>query len=88
MAAGRVADLAGPHRRLVVFGGGSRSPAWLRAKAAEAGVPVLGCPVPEAAARGAALAAGVAAGWWPSPAAGPVPALGAGRGRAGTMGPP
>jgi len=88
VAAGRVADLAGPHRRLVVFGGGSRSPAWLRAKAAEAGVPVLGCPVPEAAARGAALAAGVAAGWWPSPAAGPVPALGAGRGRAGTMGPP
>jgi xylulokinase len=74
-AAERVAALAGPHRRLVVFGGGSRSPAWLRAKAAEVGTPVLCCPVPEAAARGAALAAGVAGGWWPSVAAGPSPAL-------------
>jgi xylulokinase len=74
-AAERVAALAGPHRRLVVFGGGSRSPAWLAAKAAAVTVPVVGCPVPEAAARGAALAAGVAAGWWPSPADGPVSAL-------------
>ena len=69
-AAERVAALAGPHGRLVVFGGGSRSPAWLRAKEAAVTVPVVGCPVAEAAARGAALAAGVAAGWWPTPAAG------------------
>ncbi|HEV7865386.1 MAG TPA: FGGY family carbohydrate kinase [Acidimicrobiia bacterium] len=74
-AAERVAALAGPHQRLVVFGGGSRSPAWLRAKAAEVGVPVLRSPVAEAAAHGAALAAGVAAGWWPALAAAPTPAL-------------
>ena len=74
-AAERVAALTGPHRRLVVFGGGSRSQAWLAAKAAAVTVPVVGCPVPEAAARGAALAAGVAAGWWPSPTYGPVSAL-------------
>jgi xylulokinase len=74
-AAERVATLAGPHRRLVVFGGGSRSPAWLRSKAAELGIPVVGCSVPEAAARGAALAAGAALGWWPGPAAGPPPPL-------------
>jgi xylulokinase len=75
VAAERVTAFAGPHRRLVVFGGGSRSPASLRAKAAAFAVPVVGCPVAEAAARGAALAAGVAAGWWPIPAAGPAPAL-------------
>ena len=74
-AAERVVALAGPHRRLVVFGGGSRSPTSLRAKAAAVVVPVVGCPVAEAAARGAALAAGVAAGWWPTPAAGPIPPL-------------
>ena len=82
-AAGRVAAVAGPHGRLVVFGGGSRSPAWLRAKAAEVGVPVLCCPVAEAAARGAALAGGVAAGWWPSVAAGPTPLDGPGLSAAG-----
>jgi len=84
-AADRVAALSGPHRRLVVFGGGSRSPVWLRAKAEELGVPVVACPVAEAAARGAALVAGVAAGWWPDVGAGPVPALDVDGGRAGTM---
>ena len=74
-AGARVADLLGPHRRLVVFGGGSRSLPWLAAKAAVAGVPVVRSPVAEAAVRGAALAAGVAAGWWPSPGDGPVPVL-------------
>lgn len=74
-AAERVAGLAGPHARLVVFGGGSRSPTWLRAKAAALGVPVVASSVPEAAARGAALAAGVAAGWWPTVAGGPTPAI-------------
>ncbi|MGH9008506.1 MAG: cobalt-precorrin-5B (C(1))-methyltransferase, partial [Acidimicrobiia bacterium] len=75
VAAERVVALTGPHTRLVVFGGGSRSTAWLGAKAAEVGVPVVACSVPEAAARGAALAAGVAAGWWPSVATGPTPDL-------------
>jgi xylulokinase len=84
-AAERVAALAGPPGRLVVFGGGSRSPTWLRAKATACGVSVVGCPMPEAAARGAALAAGVAAGWWPTPADGPGPPLDAGAAPAGTM---
>jgi xylulokinase len=75
-AAGRVAALAGPHRRLAVFGGGSRSPMWLQAKASTAGVPVVRCSVTEAAARGAALAAGVAAGWWGSTTDGPTAILG------------
>jgi xylulokinase len=83
----RVAALAGPHRRLVVFGGGSRSPVWLRAKAEEVGVPVVRCSVAEAAARGAALAAGVAADWWPTVAAGPPPPLEPLAGRPGTMEP-
>jgi xylulokinase len=69
-AGARVADLVGPHDRLVVFGGGSRSLPWLSAKAAAAGVPVFRCPVADAAARGAAVAAGAAAGWW-APGAGP-----------------
>ena len=91
-AGARVADLIGPHRRLVVFGGGSRSAPWLAAKAAAAGVPVVCSPEAEAAAGGAALAAGVAAGWWPSVAAGPTPPLDgagevdAGGSRATTMG--
>ena len=92
-AGARVAELVGPHRRLVVFGGGSRSGPWLAAKAAAAGVPVVRSPMAEAAARGAALAAGVAAGWWATVDAGPTPPLdpageiGAGDGRrATTMG--
>jgi xylulokinase len=56
-----------------VFGGGSRSVPWLRAKAAEAGVPVVRSSVAEAVARGAAVFAGVAAGWWPSAAHAPRP---------------
>jgi xylulokinase len=75
MAAGRrVAELLGPHERLIVFGGGSRSAPWLAAKAAVAGVPVMRSTVVEAAARGAAGAAGSAAGWWPA-GDGPAPAL-------------
>ena len=62
-AAERVSALAGSPRRLVVFGGGSASPVWLEAKIAELGCPVVTCPVTEAAAHGAALAAGIAAGW-------------------------
>jgi xylulokinase len=73
--AARTAVLLGPHRRLIVFGGGSRSRPWLVAKAQMAGVPVLRSAAAEAAARGAALAAGAAAGWWPAPSAGPAPAV-------------
>jgi xylulokinase len=83
----RVGALAGAHHRLVVFGGGSRSSPWLRAKAAEVGVPVVRCSVAEAAARGAALAAGVTAGWWPTVAAGPTPPLEPLAGPPGTMEP-
>jgi xylulokinase len=61
-AAERVSALAGPHRRLVVFGGGSRSPVWLRAKIAEMACPVV-TGADAGAARGAALTAGVAAAW-------------------------
>lgn len=65
-----------PAGRLVVCGGGSRSPAWLRAKASlRPATTVLRCRSPEAVARGAALYAGVAAGWWLSVGAGPPPAL-------------
>ena len=75
VAAGRrVAELVGQHRRLVVFGGGSRSLPWLAAKAAVSDVPVVRSTVVEAAARGAAVAAGSAAGWWPA-GAGPALAL-------------
>jgi sugar (pentulose or hexulose) kinase len=76
-AGARVAELVGPHRRLVVFGGGSRSAPWLAAKARAAGVPVVRSGLAEAAARGAALAAGAAAGWWPTVSAGPTPPLAA-----------
>ena len=77
-AAGRVAQVAGPAGRLVVFGGGSRSAVGLRLKTEALGIPVVGCPVTEAAAHGAALAAGLAAGWWPDLAAAPTPPLGPG----------
>ena len=65
-AAGRLVDLLGPAGRLVVFGGGSTSRAWLRAKARAGCLPVWRSTVHEAVARGAGLFAGVAAGWWPS----------------------
>ncbi len=64
-AVGRVVELLGPSDRLVAVGGGSRSRPWLRAKAARVGMEVWRSPVGEAVARGAAVAAGVAAGWWP-----------------------
>lgn len=58
--------------RMVVIGGGGRSAPWLRAKAAVAPVPVWRSSAFEAAARGAALCAGVAAGWWPDVDAAPA----------------
>jgi xylulokinase len=72
-AAARLADLLGPAERVVAFGGGSRSVPWMRAKAALlAPTALFRAGVGEAAARGAALAAGVAAGWWPAPGSGPA----------------
>jgi len=71
-AAGRLVELGGPARRLIVFGGGSLSRPWLRAKAEASGLPVVHAAEAQAAARGAALFAGVAAGWWPAPATAPT----------------
>lgn len=62
----RLVRLVGPPERVVVFGGGSASDAWLRAKAARLSAPLWRSTVADAVARGAALAGGVAAGWWPS----------------------
>ncbi len=90
-AVARASALVGPPSRLVVFGGGSRSRPWLGAKAAmgeHRGVTVWRSRAGEAAARGAALQAGVAAGWWSSPAQAPPPGLeevvAHGAGRAGS----
>lgn len=66
-AVGRAADIVGPPARVVVFGGGARSRRWLSAKAQLGDVAVWRSTTREAAARGAALVAGVAAGWWSSP---------------------
>lgn len=71
-AATRLGELTGCPARMVVFGGGSRSRPWLALKArALHPVPVVRVTVPDAAVRGAALAAGVAARWWPALAAAP-----------------
>jgi xylulokinase len=64
----RLTGVIGERRRVVVFGGGSVSDPWLRAKADALAVPVARAPVTSAVARGAAVQAGVAAGWWPSEA--------------------
>ena len=69
----RLTAVLGPRRRVVVFGGGSVSEPWLRAKAAALPVPVVRSTVTSAVARGAAVHAGVAAGWWPSEAGAPRP---------------
>jgi xylulokinase len=67
------AEVPGRPTGLVVFGGGSRSRPWLEAKAsARPDVAVWRSPATEAVARGAALFAGVAAGWWPTPGDGPT----------------
>jgi xylulokinase len=62
----RLTDLTGPARSMVVFGGGSASDQWLAAKARRLSpMELRRSAVPDAAAFGAACAAGVAAGWWP-----------------------
>jgi len=74
-AADRLGELLGPSRRMVVFGGGSASTPWLRAKARSLRLPVLRLAGGEAVARGAAIIAGVATGWWPGPQQAPLAAL-------------
>ena len=74
-ARARLARLVGDPERLVVFGGGSVSRPWLRAKAARLTVPVWRSTVAGAVARGAAVQAGVAAGWWTSADLAPAPEL-------------
>lgn len=66
LAVERLVELVGARRRVIVFGGGSSSRPWLRAKERACPLPVWRSPAPQAVARGAALFAGVAAGWWPS----------------------
>ncbi len=70
-AVARVGDVVGPAPRMVVFGGGSRSRRWLLAKSEVCPLSVWRSTTDEAAARGAAVYAGVAAGWWPSPTQAP-----------------
>lgn len=74
-AVSRVVELLGPAPRLVVFGGGAASAPWLSAKAAAVELDLWRSTAREAPARGAALTAGAAAGWWPSPRTGPAPGL-------------
>jgi xylulokinase len=75
-AVDRVTGLLGrPVPRVVVFGGGARSEPWLAAKAGRLDVPVWRTAAGEAVARGAAVFAGVAGGWWASPADAPKPEL-------------
>jgi xylulokinase len=74
-SAGRLIDLLGPARRLVVFGGGSRSRPWMLAKADVGDLPVLRTRAPETVVRGAAAFAGVSAGWWAAVEEAPAPPL-------------
>lgn len=74
-AADRLTELLGPSRRMVVFGGGSVSDPWLRAKARSLRLPLVRAAAGEAVARGAAIIAGVAAGWWPGLQGAPLAAL-------------
>ncbi|HEX2043241.1 MAG TPA: FGGY family carbohydrate kinase [Acidimicrobiales bacterium] len=71
----KVTGLLGDADRVVVFGGGAKSDPWVAAKAERVPVPVWRSTAGEAVARGAAAFAGMAAGWWPSPAAAPRPDL-------------
>jgi xylulokinase len=73
-AADRVSPLlAARPTALLAIGGGARSGPAMAARARRVALPVRRSTVAEPVARGAALLAGVAAGWWPSMAAVPVP---------------
>jgi sugar (pentulose or hexulose) kinase len=75
-ACARLTALVGARDGIVVFGGGSASEPWLRAKAAHLGLP-LRPGAASAVARGAAVHAGVAAEGWPSADAATRPPPGA-----------
>jgi xylulokinase len=78
-AAARVGELV-PARRMLVIGGGSTSRPWMREKMALVPLPIVRPATSQAVARGAAVFAGEAAGWWSSPAAAPkLEVFGAGR---------
>lgn len=66
-ACARLGGLLGRAEGVVVFGGGSVSEPWRRAKAARIGLPVHAAGGGSAVARGAALYAGAAAGLCASP---------------------
>lgn len=70
--AARVAVLALGERMLVI-GGGSASDPWLAEKARAVPLPIAVPVVGQAAARGAAVQAGVAARWWTSALSAPAP---------------
>jgi sugar (pentulose or hexulose) kinase len=72
-ACARLTKLIGVPKGIVVFGGGSASGPWLKAKAARLDVPLRPSTGASAVARGAAVHAGVATGWWPSTDAAPKP---------------
>ena len=69
----RLTELLGRPEGVVVFGGGSVSEPWMAAKAARLGVPLRRSTVASAVARGAAVHAGVTAGWWESIDQAPAP---------------
>jgi len=62
-----------PAERLLVIGGGAASRPWLREKADVVSLPLVRPRTTQAAARGAAVFAGQAAGWWASPEEAPRP---------------
>jgi sugar (pentulose or hexulose) kinase len=66
-------EVVGPHRKMVVTGGWSRSSALMQIKQRVFG-DVIRSTVDEAGARGAALLAGLAAGMYASPGEFPAPA--------------
>jgi xylulokinase len=70
--ASRVAQLV-PAERLLVIGGGAGSRPWMREKADVVPLPLVRPRTTQAVARGAAVFAGQAAGWWASPEEAPKP---------------
>jgi xylulokinase len=70
--ASRVAELV-PAERLLVIGGGAGSRPWMREKADVVPLPLVRPRTTQAVARGAAVFAGQAAGWWASPEEAPKP---------------
>jgi xylulokinase len=73
-ATDRVAALA-PGDRMLIIGGGSRSEPWIQAKTELIDLPIVRPRTSQAAARGAAIFAGIAAGWWPGTGTAPRPSL-------------